>query len=250
MQVQGWKIVGSISLLASAVLVSAFWWGGRGLFITPGTHQIFQEDASFAAELGAVLLLLAGAFVGVPTLFLTLKDRKFREAARAGCVCACILIPYVTALLTVALLTPRTIVSIGDIYCWDSWCMGVQQVSAARQGEAILYTAEVLIVSEHSRPTRVPANVAKRFFDVHDERGRTYPLLQNASFVDADVTLSHGESVKSLLSFLAPSDARELYLLGHDGGPPWMYLAIGSDLAPLHKRALLLICNQFPELGH
>jgi hypothetical protein len=122
------------------------------------------------------------------------------------------------------------------------WLMGIQQVNGARQGENILYTAEVrIVVSEHNKPSRVPADMARKFFGVHDERGRNFPLVPNASFIDARVTLNRGESVKSSLTFVAPSDARELYLLGHDGGPPWVYLAIGSDLAPFHRRALLRI---------
>ena len=241
MQVQRWMKIGSVTLLVSAALVAAFWWGRQRVFITPGTHQVFQEEASFAGELAAFLLFSAGAFVGLPTLLFALNDRKLRETTRAGWVCAGILIPYMTALVTVALLTPRTIVSIGDTYCWDSWCLGIQQVNAARLGGNILYTAEVRIVSKHSKASRVPVEQAKVYFDVLDERGRSFPLVQNASFVDADVTLNHGESVKSSLTFLAPADARELYLLGHDGGPPWVYLAIGSDLAPFHRRALLRI---------
>jgi hypothetical protein len=239
---QRWKTIGWVALLASAVLAAAiwwaFWWGRQRLFITPGTHQVFQEQASPAGEMAAFLGFLAAIAVGLPTLLFALNDRKFTRAAK---VWAGILIPYLTALVGVALLTPRTIVSIGDTYCWDDWCMGIQQVNAARQGENILYTAEVRIVSEHNRPSRVPAGPAKTFFDVHDERGRSFPLLPNASFVDADVTLHRGESVKSSLAFLAPANARQLYLLGHDIGPPWAYLTIGGDRAPFHRRALLRI---------
>ena len=154
MHVQRWKKIGSVGLLASAVLVSAFWWGGQRLFITPGTHQVFQEDASFAAELAALLLFLAGVFFGLPALLFAFNDRKL---TRAGKVSAGILIPYMIALVSVAVLTPRTIVSIGDSYCWDDWCMGIQEVNAAGQGENILYTAEVRIVSEHNKPSRVNA---------------------------------------------------------------------------------------------
>src|SRR5215469_349213 len=241
MPVQRWKQIRSMALLASAVLVPAFLWGGRRVFVTPGAQQVFQEDASFAAALAALLLFLAAAVVGVPAVLFALNDRTFHRAARAGSVCAGILIPYMTALVTVALLTPRTIVSIGDSYCWDSWCMGIQRVSAAPQGENVLYTAEVRIFSDHSKASRVPTERARSFFDVHDDRGRIFPLLQSATFVGADVILYRGESVKSSLIFLAPANARELYLLGHDGGPPWVYLAIGSDLAPFHRRTLLRI---------
>jgi hypothetical protein len=192
-----WKKVGSVALLASAVLVFAFWWGRQRLFITPGTHQVFQEEAPFAGELAGLLVFLAGAFVGLPTVLFALNDRKF---TRTGKIFVGILIPYMTALVTVALLTPRTIVSIGDIYCWDSWCLGIQQVNAERQGDNVLYTAEVRIVSDHLKASRVPVETAKRFFDVLDERRRSFPLLQSASFVDADVTLTRriGEVVTEL----------------------------------------------------
>lgn len=91
-------------------------------------------------------------------------------------------------------------------------------MNAARQGENILYTADVRIFSEHTKPSRLPTGEAKRFFDVLDERGRSLPLLQNGSFIGADVTLNHGGSVKSSLSFLAPANARTLF-----AGPPWAY---------------------------
>ena len=106
MHVQRWKKIGSVGLLASAVLVSAFWWGGQRSFITPGTHQVFQRGCFVRRGTDGVSAGFGAVFVGLPTLLVALNDRKFREAARVGWVCGGILISYMTALMTVALLTP------------------------------------------------------------------------------------------------------------------------------------------------
>jgi len=69
---------------------------------------------------------------------------------------------------------------------------------------------------------------------VLDEGWRSFPL-ESSSFVAADVTLHRGESVKSSLA-----------LVGHDFGySPWVYLTIGSDRAPFHKRTLLRLLEHF-----
>jgi hypothetical protein len=49
------------------------------------------------------------------------------------------------------------------------------------------------------------------------------------------------ESVKTTLSFLAPVNARTLYLTGGQLQMPWVYLYFGSDISPFHRRTLLRI---------
>jgi hypothetical protein len=41
------------------------------------------------------------------------------------------------------------------------------------------------------------------------------------------------------LTFLAPANARKLYLTGDQLAMPWVYIYLGSDAAPFHKRTLL-----------
>ena len=114
-------------------------------------------------------------------------------------------------------------------------------MNSTPRGQDTLYTAEVRIFVDSSDPHHLPAEQAKGFFYVLDDQGRRYPLLREASFLDADVTVHPGESVKSSLAFLAPPNARKLYLMGNDGGLPWVYLYFGSDISLFHKRALLRI---------
>jgi hypothetical protein len=155
--------------------------------------------------------------------------------------CAGIFVPYLAAVLLVSLLTPGKIINTGDGYCWDLWCMGVEQVSVIPQGQNILYTAQVRIFLDSSNAQRVPAQRAKSFFSVLDEQGRRFSLLGDVSFVEAGVNLLPGQSVKSSLSFLAPANAQKLYLIGDRTGPPWVYLYFGSDIAPFHRPMLLRV---------
>lgn len=205
----------------------------------PGNNLVFRE-ASNAGAMAGFLVFFAAAIPGLAALF-GIHDRKFHDAARAGRVCAVILVPYLAALALVSLSTPGTIVNIGDSYCYDLWCVGVKQVNATRNGQDIRYTADVRIFVDSTHPHRLPAAQATDFFQVLDDQGRRYPLLREASFADADVTVRPGESVKSSFAFLAPPNARKLYLMGNDGGPPWVYLYFGSDLSLFHKPALLRI---------
>ena len=239
-----WLKNGLAALLALAVIGTASWWAGQWSYhLTPGNDLVFRE-ASNAGAWAGFLVFVAAAIPSLAALF-GIHDRKFHQAARAGRVCAAIVVPYLAALVLVSLLTPGTIVNIGDSYCYDLWCLGVKQVNATPSGPDILYTAEVRIFVDSSHPHHLPAEQAKDFFYVLDDQGRRYPLRQEASFVDADVSVQPGESVRSSLAFLAPANARKLYLMGNGGRPwvylPWVYLYFGSDISLFHRRALLRI---------
>jgi hypothetical protein len=231
---------GMAALLVLAAIVAGSWWAGQRPFLTPGHDQVFREASDAGGWIG-LLVSVAGILTGMWALILWINDRNFHKAARAGRIFAIIVVPYVAALAVTSLLTPGTIVNIGDSYCYDLWCVGVNRVNASPRGQDVLYTADVRIFVDSTHPHQLPAELARRFFDVLDERGRRYQLLAEASFVDADVTVHPGEMVKSSLAFLAPPNARRLYLIGKDGGLPWVYLYFGSDISLFHRPALLRI---------
>jgi hypothetical protein len=241
MPTRQWMKIGLVTFLAVAATGAASWWAGQQPRLTQGNHQVFHEESN-AAALSGFLVFIAAAMPGLAAL-LGIHDRKFHAAARAGRVCAVIVVPYLAALALVSLLTPGTVVNTGDSYCYDLWCLGVNQVNATPRGEDILYTAEVRIFVDSSQAHHLPVEQAKDFFYVLDDQGRRYPLLREASFVDAGVTVQPGESVKSSLAFLAPLNARKLYLMGNAGRVflPWVYLYFGSDISLFHRPALLRI---------
>ena len=233
---------GLAALLAIAVIGAASWWAGQRPYLTPGNHQVFRQDsnAGFFAEF---LVVMAAAIAGVAAAFRGIHRRKYNVAARVSRVCAIIMVPYVAALVLVSLLTPRTVVNVGDSYCYDLWCLGVNQVNTAPSGQNILYTADVHIFVDSTHPHHLPAEQATHFLYVRDDQGRRYPLLKEASFImGADVTVHPGESVTSSFAFRAPPNARKLYLMANDGGlPPWVYMYFGSDISLFHRRARLRI---------
>jgi hypothetical protein len=235
------KRIGLAAILAVAAIAAASWWAGQLPHLTLGNHQVIHDGPNIGGV--GILVFIAAAIPGLVALF-GIHDRRFHEAARAGRVCAIILGPYLAALTLVSLLTPGTIVNIGDSYCYDLWCLGVNQVNTIPKGQDILYTAEVRIFVDSSHSHYLPADPAKSFFSVLDDQGRRYPLLREASFVNADVTVQPGESLKSSFAFVAPRNARKLYLEGYDDGrvlPPWVYLYFGNDISLFHRRTLLRI---------
>ena len=233
MQAQHWEKTAVGAALAMAIVATASWWAAQRPYITPGTHQVFRMD-SVPGALLEFFVILALILTGVITL-----------AARKGrWLLACIPGSYMASVVLVSLLTPEKIVSVGDSYCWDMWCVGVQTVETRPEGDQVLYTAEVSLFADSNNEQHVPpADVARRFFYVMDEQGRRFPILADSSFsnIGADATVRPGESVKSSLTFLAPATAGRLYLTGDIGGPPWVRLYFGSDLNPLHRRTLLRV---------
>jgi hypothetical protein len=234
-----WKKISVAAFLAVSAISAASWWAGQHPHLTPGNHEVFRE-ASNAGALAGFLVFIAAAIPALAVLF-EIHDRKFHDAARASRICALIIVPYLAALALVSLLTPGTVVNIGDSYCYDLWCLGVNQVNATPKGQDILYTAEVSVFVDSSNPHYLPADPAKSFFYALDDQGRRYPLLRDASFSEANVTVRPGESLKSSLAFVAPRNARKLYLMGKDAGLPWVYLYFGSDISLFHRPALLRI---------
>ena len=218
-------VVALATLLAVAAVGAASRWVGQRPYVSPGDHQIFRQDSNPGAMVG-FLVFVAAAIC----------------AARNIRLGAAIIGPYLAALALVSLLTPRTVVSIGDSYCYDLWCLGVNRVNATRAGQNILYKADVNIFVDSTHAHRLPAEQATEFLYVVDDRDRRYPLLREASFVDAGVMVQPGESVKSSFAFRAPADARKLYLMANEGGfPPWVYMYFGSDISLFHRRAMLRI---------
>jgi len=234
MQVQRWHKPGLGALFTVSALFVASWWIGQRPYVTPGTHQIFRMDSVPGALLEFFALLTVFG-VGMITLL----------AGRKRWLSPFIAASYLVGVILVSILTPRTIVRIGDSYCWDLWCVGIQKVNITPQGQNILYTAEVSLSVDSSTAqlelTDPPKDPAKQFFYVVDELGRRFPILAYAPIPNGKVTVKSGESVKSSVTFLAPANARSLYLTGDVAAPLWVRLYFGSDLNPFHRHTLLRV---------
>ena len=234
MQVMRSKKFASAGLLGAAALCMASWQVGQSPHITPGTQLVFRQDSNLGALVGFLVFLVA--IMGGLVSSILKQEGMMCAAQRVRWVSAGTIIVYLAALSLVSLVTPRTIVSIGDSYCYDTWCIGVRSVSATPQGQKVLYTARVRIFSDANR---VSASRARDFLHARDDQGRRFPLIQDPSDIPADVTINPSESVETSLMFLAPASVRKLYLTGEYAVMPWVPLYFGSDMSPFHRRTLL-----------
>jgi hypothetical protein len=236
MQVQSWKRIAPAVLLGTASLSLASWLVGQKPYTSPGTQLIFHQDSNLGGMMGLMVCLAAGAGGLISSMLK--QDGKFHAASRARRASFGIVMAYLGAILLASLFTPRIIVNIGDSYCYDTWCVGVQRVNATPEGQNIRYTADVRIFSDANS---VPTSRPKDFLYARDEHGQRFPLAQDSSLIPADVTVDPGQSVKTSLTFLAPANARNLYLRSEYAVMPWVPLYFGSDIAPLHRRTLLRV---------
>jgi hypothetical protein len=234
MQVQRCKTIGSAGLFGAVALCLTSWWVGQRPYTTPGTHLVFRQDSTLGGMTGFLVFLIT--VVGALVASILRQDGRLRAAKHARWASAGTIIVYLSAVLLVSLLTPRTIVSIGDSYCYDLWCIGIQSVNATPQGRNILYTARVRIFSDANH---VSTSRATDFLYARDDQSRRFPLIQDSSVIPADVTISPNESVETSLMFLAPANVRKLYLTGDYAVMPWVPLYFGSDKNPFHRRTLL-----------
>lgn len=231
MQARRWRKAGPVTLLAAIALLGTSWWISGHPYNTPGTHQIFRMDSTAGALVEfLVLVIIGGVALFNPT-----------RGGRTVKICAAIIASYVGLVVVVSLLTPQKIVSMGDSYCWDLWCVEIQSVSAAPSGPNSLYTAQVRIFTDSNHVQNVPVDWAKQVLCIRDERGHYFPILPNLSLAGADVALEPGQSIRSSLAFLTPADAGKLYLSSHIAAPPWVRLSFASDLNPFHRPTILRI---------
>ena len=199
------------------------------------------------SELGALLTLLVlfGGFVGLLTCAVLLLARKFRAAAKVLLASVAVVGMYVVAVLVVALLTPQRVVNIGDSYCMDIWCMGIERVNAIPNGQEIVYKVDVRIFSD-ANTVKTSARGASVY--LLDERGRRFPLINDPSVIPIDTALEPRQSIRTTLTFAAAADARQLFLpcsyhhVGDEGSVPfWVKLYFGGDANYQHKRTLLRV---------
>ncbi|HET9219792.1 MAG TPA: hypothetical protein VFR18_22620 [Terriglobia bacterium] len=199
------------------------------------------------SELGALLTLFvfASAFIGIFASAVLLVFRKFRMTRKVLVGTLGSVSLYVIVVLLVSLLSPQTIVNIGDSYCMDIWCIAVEQVTPSRREQDTLYKVDVRIFSD-ANTVKTSAKGAAVY--LLDDRGRRFNLVNDPSVIPFDVPLDPRQSIHTTLTFAVASDAEHLFLptsyhhAGDEGSVPfWVKLYFGSEANYLHKRTLLRV---------
>jgi len=164
------------------------------------------------------LIFVAGVLASVLTLgtaaIAVLRGRR-AKAVRVLVVYGVCVALYVAISLTVAYLRPQRIRGTFDPWCFDDWCLQVQNVDKAPAGSNLDYRVEFRIFSTARRVTQRANGVWIYLFD---ERHRLYAPNPDATATPLDVELAPLESVETSRVFEVPGDVQALGLItGHPG---------------------------------
>ena len=205
--------------------------------------MVIRADSDLGALL--TLLVLFGFFLCVLVSIGLLLTKEFRSAAKVLAASVGVVGLYSVAVLVVSLLTPQKIINIGDSYCMDIWCMGIERVTPVPRESEIVYKIDVRIFSD-ANTVKTSAKGASPY--LLDERGRRFELVNDPSVVPFDMPLDPGQSIHTTLTFAVAADAQHLFLpcsyhhIGDETGVPfWVKLYFGNDADFLHKRTMLRV---------
>jgi len=156
----------------------------------------------------SVLLFLVSAILVV--------HRNFRLAKRIVRTTMIGWVVWVVVANGISLLTPRTIVRIGDTYCGDIKCLGIDEVIPPTRPSDAVYKLNVHVYND--------ANTIKISFKnnspfLMDERGRRFPMLPDTSVAPYDSLLDPGQTIKTAFTFKVAPDVRQLFLIVEETGP-------------------------------
>ena len=198
--------------------------------------MIIHEGSNFGAILP--LLVMLGAFVlflGASAFFVI---GQFRRGAKLLAVTAGVISVYILMVGVVSLLRPQTIVNVGDSYCSDIWCIGIERVNSTQSENETTYKLDVRIFSDANRVKTSAQGVS---LYLSDERGRRFPLIADPSVIPIDIILDPREIVRTSLTFITPPDVHQLFLSGDGLRPFWTKLYLASDWSLWQKPALLRV---------
>src|SRR6266849_3217714 len=190
------------------------------------------------------LLFILACLISVVTIVVAVISAvrgRFPRALkilRLYCICVA---GYFAIAVAVAFLRPQRVMSIGDPWCFDDWCLTVEKVDRTVGSSQVSYNVELCIFSRAQRVTQ-RANGA--WIYLIDDRGRRYSPDPAPSAVPLDALLRPLESATTLRVFHVPPDAHELGLITGHGGPycgPIDMLIIGSGGCLFRKPTMIRI---------
>ena len=165
-----------------------------------------------------LVLVSIGTFITAAVSGLRGQGERARRIVLWWMLCAAI---YLTVVMVVSIVRPRRVYAIGDMQCFDDWCI---TVTDARRGQP--YEVSLRL---SSRAKRVPQGEKGTVVYLTDAAGHRYNPLPDPAAVAFDTQLQPGESVMATRRFEVPGDARDVGLIyTHEGGFPIGWLIIGE----------------------
>lgn len=188
------------------------------------------HSGSFLLPLAYLVTLIAA--IGLITAVGMLVTGRFRVAAKAALTSISAVPVFFVAASVISWVAPQRVIKLGDSYCWDLWCMGIERVSATPRDGHIVYKVDVRVFSD-ANTVKTGIDEARVF--LVDDRGRRFPLVDDPSVIPIDTRLDPRQSLHTSLTFVTPPDAGHLFLTGDAPLPDhiplaWRFFKIYADL--------------------
>jgi hypothetical protein len=149
--------------------------------------------------------------------------------------CSIGLAVYFTALIAVSFASPQRVLHLGDVRCFDDWCISVEHVDRTVENGNARYDVALRIASHALR-------VSQRALDatvyLTDDTGRRYDPAPDSHQIPLGVLLHPGESLPTSRAFTLPEDAHQVGLIANHGAGPASFV-IGDEASFFHKRTIV-----------
>jgi len=185
------------------------------------------------------LLVAFGTLVTLAASALLAVSGRRRASIQTLLILGGCLAGYVVLGLSVSLARPQRVVSVGDPWCFDDWCLTVAHASAAPGPSGTIWTVDLRLSSVARRASQ---RARGAWVYLIDDRGRRYAPDPDPSALPLDVLLGPGESVTTTRRFRVPPDVGSLGLVTGHGGPycgPMDVLVIGAAGCVFHKPTMI-----------
>ena len=134
--------------------------------------------------LAAVSALMAAAWFAISRQFGRSRTILFRLLVGA--------VAYMAVVIAMSLILPRRVVKIGDIQCFDDWCVSIAGFRRTLEGARVSYNVDLRLSSCARRISQREHNLAVY---LTDDRGRRYDPVADKSAAPFNVLLRPQEAV-------------------------------------------------------
>jgi hypothetical protein len=191
------------------------------------------------------LLFLACLFAAAATLLTTAAAairRQWRRCASILKRLAMGVVAYLGLGLIVGAAAPQRILNVGDSWCFDDWCLSVENVRRTAAGPDDVYSVSLRIFS---RAKRVSQRAKGAWIYIIDDLGRRFEPQPDTSAIPLDVLLEPGQEIATSRVFKIPGDAARLGLVTGHGGPYCSSPIIGEMGCVFNKPTMVRIDQDF-----
>jgi hypothetical protein len=134
---------------------------------------------------------------------------------------------YFAIVLLVAFFSEPPVRHVGELICFDDWCITVAEAKPTRTGSTQSWHVTLRVSSRAKRIEQRENNAA---VFLTDSRGGIYRPDPASATVPLDSRVGPGESVDASRTFTLPPDATDVRLVfTHEGGFPIGALIIGEN---------------------